>query len=62
MVVVYTLADESQAPDTNELWSGPSETLITSPVWPLKVIDCAPDSMSQSPLREGRNSVSASLI
>ena len=48
----FTLAEESQAPETNEFWSGPSETLITSPVCPEKVIVCCPDSMSQSPLNE----------
>ena len=52
---LFTLADESQAPDTNEFWSGPSETLITSPVCPAKVIVCCPDSISQSPLKGEKN-------
>ena len=51
---LFTLADESQAPDTKEFWSGPSETLITSPVCPAKVIVCCPDSISQSPLKAGK--------
>lgn len=46
-----TLAVASQAPDTNVFWSGPSERLITSPVWPSNLVTSWPDSISHRALR-----------
>ena len=40
----------SHAPDTNEFPSGPTDRLMTSPVWPWNAIVCCPLSMSHSPL------------
>ena len=54
LVKGLTLAVESQAPETNESWSGPTERLMTSPVCPLKVRVCWPVSMSQRPLDKSR--------
>ena len=45
-----TFAEASQAPETKEFWSGPRDTLITSPVWPLKLSTCSPDSTSHRAL------------
>ena len=45
-----TLAEASQAPDTNVFWSGPRDTLMTSPVCPLKVRVCWLLSMSHRAL------------
>ena len=46
-----TLADASQAPDTKVRMSGERERDITSPVWPVYVVDCCPVSMSQRALK-----------
>merc|ERR1712241_1390317 len=42
----HSLADASQAPDTKVRMSGERERDITSPVWPVYVVDCCPVSMS----------------
>lgn len=47
-----SLAEASQAPDTNSLVSGARDRLITSPVWPANVVVCWPVSMSQRALRD----------
>lgn len=46
-----SLAEASQAPETNNLVSGASERLITSPVCPANVVVCWPVSMSQRALQ-----------
>lgn len=50
-----SLAEASQAPDTNSLVSGARERLMTSPVWPANVVVCWPVSMSHKALQESRN-------
>lgn len=45
-----SLAEASQAPETNNLESGASDRLMTSPVCPANVVVCWPVSMSQSAL------------
>jgi len=47
-----TLAEASQAPDTNDLMSGATERLMTSPVCPLKDVVCCPVSMSHNALKQ----------
>lgn len=49
-----SLAEASQAPDTNSLVSGARERLMTSPVWPANVVVCWPVSMSHRALQESR--------
>ena len=51
-----TLAEASQAPETKVFWSGESESDMTSPVWPAKVVTCCPVSMSHRTLQR-RHSV-----
>lgn len=46
-----SLAEASQAPDTNILVSGARDRLITSPVWPANVVVCWPVSMSHRALQ-----------
>lgn len=45
-----SLAEASQAPETNNRESGYKDKLMTSPVWPANVVVCWPVSMSQSAL------------
>lgn len=45
-----SLAEASQAPETNNRESGASDRLMTSPVCPANVVVCWPVSMSQSAL------------
>lgn len=45
-----SLAEASQAPETNILVSGARDRLITSPVWPANVVVCWPVSMSHRAL------------
>lgn len=45
-----SLEEASQAPDTKVLESGLSDRLITSPVWPVKLVACWPVSISHSAL------------
>lgn len=45
-----SLAEASQAPETNSLVSGARERLITSPVCPVNVVVCWPVSMSHRAL------------
>lgn len=55
-----SLAEASQAPETNNRESGYKDKLMTSPVWPANVVVCWPVSMSQSALEreaDGRLSV-----
>lgn len=47
-----SLAEASQAPETNNRESGAKDKLMTSPVWPAKVVVCWPVSMSQSALQD----------
>jgi hypothetical protein len=49
--IQLTLAEASQAPDTNERMSGASDRLITSPVCPANEVVCCPVSMSHSALK-----------
>ena len=48
----FTLAEASQAPDTNVRISGDRERDITSPVCPVNDVVCCPVSMSQRALQE----------
>ena len=47
----HSLAEASQAPETNSLVSGARDRLITSPVCPVNVVVCWPVSMSHSALQ-----------
>lgn len=47
-----SLAEASQAPETNSLVSGARERLITSPVCPVNVVVCWPVSMSHRALQQ----------
>lgn len=49
-----TLAEASQAPDTNVLMSGESDKLMTSPVWPVNDVVCWPVSMSHKALENNK--------
>lgn len=46
-----SLAEASQAPETNNRVSGANDRLMTSPVCPANVVVCWPVSMSQSALQ-----------
>lgn len=48
-----SLAEASQAPETKSLVSGARDRLMTSPVWPVKVVVCWPVSMSHKALQWG---------
>lgn len=50
-----SLAEASQAPETNSLVSGASERLMTSPVCPVNVVVCWPVSMSHRALGESND-------
>lgn len=47
-----SLAEASQAPETNNRESGAKDRLMTSPVCPANVVVCWPVSMSQSALQK----------
>ena len=49
---ILTLAEASQAPDTNVRMSGESDKLMTSPVWPVNDVVCWPVSMSHKALQQ----------
>ena len=51
-----SLAEASQAPETNSLVSGASERLMTSPVCPVNVVVCWPVSMSHRALEQSNDS------
>lgn len=48
--ISQSLAEASQAPETNNRESGARDRLMTSPVCPANVVVCWPVSMSQSAL------------
>lgn len=49
--ISQSLAEASQAPETNNRESGARDRLMTSPVCPANVVVCWPVSMSQSALQ-----------
>lgn len=50
--ISQSLAEASQAPETNNRESGARDRLMTSPVCPANVVVCWPVSMSQSALEK----------
>lgn len=50
-LISQSLAEASQAPETNKRASGARDRDITSPVWPANVVVCCPVSMSQRALQ-----------
>lgn len=57
-----SLAEASQAPETNNRASGANDRLMTSPVCPANVVVCWPVSMSQSALQYVKYSVKVATL